>query len=101
MENAPSNGLRKKDISQMVEKAVAKGTPIVRDEMQIMEIRLTSQAKNFATYAAKKMVGALKKKMATLRQALSKTMAALDSTDMFDKEDSSSDKKNLMAINQK
>jgi len=101
MENAPSNGLRKKDISQMVEKAVAKGTPIVRDEMQIMEIRLTSQAKNFATYAAKKMVGALKKKMATLRQALSKTMAALDSTDMLDKEDSSSDKKNLMAINQK
>ena len=99
MENAPSNGLGKKDISKMVEEAVAKGTAIVRDEMQTMETRLTNQAKNFATYAAEKAARALKKEMATLRQALSKTMAALDSTDMLDKEDSSSDKEDLMAIN--
>ena len=99
MENAPSNGLGKKDIHQMVEEAVAKGTAIVRDEMQIMETRLTSQAKNFATYAAEKAARALKKEMATLRQALTKTMAALDSSEMLDKEDSSSDKEDLMAIN--
>ena len=37
--------------------------------------------------------------MTTLRQALSKTMAALDSSKMLDKEDSSSDKEDLMAIN--
>lgn len=99
IENAPSNGLAKKDISKMVEEAVAKGTTIVRDDMQIMETRLTSQAKNFATYAADKAARALKKEMATLRQAPTKTMAALESTDMFDKEDSTSDKEDLMAIN--
>ena len=99
MENAPSNGLGKRDISKMVEEAVAKGTAIVRDEMQTMETRLTSQAKNFATYAADKAAKALKKEMATLRQALTKTMAALESTDILDKEASSSDKEDLMAIN--
>ena len=99
MENAPSNALGKKDINKIVEEAVAKGTAIGRDEMQVMEIRLTTQAKNFATYAAEKAAKALKKEMATLRQALSKTMAALESTDMLDKGDSSSDKDDLMAIN--
>ena len=100
MKNAPSNGLRKKDIHQIVKEVVAKGTAIVRDEMQTMETRLTSQAKNFATYAAEKAAKALKKEMTTLRQALIKTMATLDSSEMFDKEDSSSDKEdNLMAIN--
>lgn len=83
----------------MVEEAVAKCTAIVRDEMQTMETQLTSQAKNFETYAADKAAKALKKELATLRQALSKTMAALDSTDMLDKEDLSSDKDDLMAIN--
>ena len=99
MENAPSNALEKKDINKIVEEAVAKGTAIVRNEMQTMETRLTSQAKNFATYAAEKTTRALKSEMATLRQALSKTMAALESTDMLDKADSSSDKEDLMAIN--
>ena len=99
MENAPSNALEKKDINKIVEEAVAKDTAIVRNEMQTMETRLTSQAKNFATYAAEKAAKALKKEMATLRQTLSKTMAALESTDMLDKEDSSSDKEDLMAIN--
>ena len=99
MENAPSNALEKKDINKIVEEAVAKGTAIVRNEMQTMETRLTSQAKNFATYAAEKAARALKNEMATLRQALSKTMAALESTDMLDKADSSSDKEDLMAIN--
>ena len=66
MENAPSNGLRKKDIHQIVEEVVAKKTAIVRDEMQTMETRLTSQVKSFATYAAEKTTRALKKKMATL-----------------------------------
>lgn len=41
----------------MVEEEVAKGTAIVRDEMQIMETRLTSQTKNFATYYAEKALG--------------------------------------------
>ena len=99
LENAPSNALGKKDINKIVEKAVAKGTAIVRDEMQTMETRLTTQAKNFATYAADKAAKALKKEMATLRQALSKTMAALESTDMLDKGDSSSEKDDLMVIN--
>lgn len=99
MENAPSNALGKKDINKIVEEAVAKGTAIVRDEMQTMETRLTTQAKNFATYAAEKAAKALKTEMATLRQALSKTMAALESTDMLDKGDSSSEKEDLMAIN--
>jgi hypothetical protein len=99
MENAPSNTLGKKDISKMVEEAVAKGTTIVRDEMQTMETCLTSQAKNFATYTAEKTAKALKKEMVTLRQALSKTMAAFESTDMLDKEDSTSDKEDLMIIN--
>ena len=62
MENAPSNGLGKKDIHQMVEEAVANGTAIVRDEMQTMETRLTSQAKFFATYAAKGSQGHSKKR---------------------------------------
>ena len=77
-----STDLVKKIISKMVEKAVAKGTAIVWDEMQTMETRLTSQTKNFATYAAK----ALKKDMATLQQALTKKMTALESTDMLEKE---------------
>ena len=67
MKNAPSNALGKKDISKVVEEAIAKGTAIVRNEMQTMETRLTSQAKNFATYAAEKAAKALKKEMATLR----------------------------------
>jgi hypothetical protein len=99
MENAPSNALGKKNINKIVEKAVAKGTAIVRDEMQTMETRLTTQTKNFATYAVDKATKALKKEMTTLRQTLSKTMAAFESTDMLDKGDSSNDKDNLMAIN--
>ena len=87
MENAPSNTLEKKDINKIVEETVAKGTAIVRTEMQTMETRLTSQAKIFATYAAQKVAKALKKEMATLQQALSKTMAALESTNMLDKEE--------------
>jgi hypothetical protein len=64
-----------------------------------METQLTTQTKNFATYAMEKTAKALKKEMAILRQALSKTMAVLESTDMLDKGDSSSDKYDLMAIN--
>jgi ribosomal protein S17 len=67
MENAPSNRLRNNDISDMVEVAVAKGTVIVRDEMQIMETRLTSQAKNFAIFAAEKAAKALKKEITTFK----------------------------------
>ena len=99
MENAPSNALRKNDINKIVEKFVAKGTAIICTEIHTMETRLTTQAKNFATYAADEAAKALKKKMATLRQALSKIMAALESTDMLDKGDPSSDKDDLMAIN--
>ena len=99
MENAPSNSLGKKNINKIVEEAVAKGTATVRNEMQTMETRFTTQAKNFATYAADKAAKALKNEMATLRQALSKTMAALESSDMLDKEDSSREKEDLMAIN--
>jgi hypothetical protein len=98
MENAPSNELGKKNIHQMVEEIVAKGTAIVRDEMQTMETGLTSQANFFATYTAEKVTRALKKEMATLRQTLSKIMAALDSSKMLDKKDSSSNKEDLMAI---
>ena len=83
----------------MVEEAVTKGTAIVRDEMQTLETRLTSQAKNFATYAAEKAAKALKKEMTTLRQARSKKMTAFESTDMLDKEYSTSYKEDLMAIN--
>jgi hypothetical protein len=61
-----------------------------------METLLTTQAKNFATYAADKTAKALKKEMATLRQTLSETMATLESTD---KGDSSNNKDNLMALN--
>ena len=57
-----------------------------------METRLTSQVKNFVTYATDKAARALKKEMATLRQALSKTIAALESTDILDKKISSNDK---------
>ena len=99
MENVSSKALGKSDINKIVEEAVAKGTAIVRTEMQTMETRLTTQAKNFATYAADKAAKALKNEMATLRQALSKTMAALESSDILDKEGSSSDKDDLMAIN--
>jgi hypothetical protein len=67
MENAPSNRLRKNDISDMVEVAVAKGTVIVRDEMQIMETILTSQTKNFTIFAAEKAAKALKKEITTLK----------------------------------
>ena len=62
MENAPSNGLGKKDIHQMVEETVAKWTAIVRDEMQTMETCLTSQTKNFATDVAENAARALKKR---------------------------------------
>jgi hypothetical protein len=48
---------------------------------------------------AEKAARALKKEMATLRQAFTKTTAALDSSEMLNKEDSSSDKEDLMAIN--
>ena len=81
MENAPSNSLGKNDINKIVEEVVAKGTAIVRGEMQTMETRLTTQAKNFVTYAADKAAKALKNEMPTLRQAcqaLSKTMTALE-----------------------
>jgi hypothetical protein len=64
-----------------------------------MKIRLTNQTKNFVTYVTEKATKALKKEMATLRQVLSKTMVALESTDMLDKEYSTSDKDDLMAIN--
>ena len=84
---------KKKDINKIVEEAVAKGTAIVRNKMHTMETRLTTQAKNFATYTADKAAKALKNEMATPRQALSKTMAALKSSDMLDKDD-------LMAINE-
>ena len=67
--------------------------------MQTMETRLITQAKNFVTYAADKTAKTLKKEMATLRQALSKTMGALESTDILDKGDSFSDKDHLMVIN--
>ena len=99
MENVSSKALGKNDINKIVEEAVAKDTAIVRTEMQTMETRLTTQAKNFVTYAAEKAAKALKNKMATLRQALTKTMAALESSDILDKEGSSSDKDDLMAIN--
>ena len=93
MENAPSNTLKKKDINKIVKETVAKGTAIVRIEMQTMEIRLTSQAKIFATYATQKVAKALKKKMATLQQALSKTMTTLESTNILDKEEHQTTKK--------
>ena len=60
--------------------------------MQTMETRFTSQAKNFAIYAADKVARILKKNMTTLRQALSKIMVALEYVDMLNKED-------LMVIN--
>lgn len=49
-----------------------------------MEIRLTNQPKNFATYLATKTAIAPKEKMASLRQTFSKTMATLESMDMLD-----------------
>lgn len=39
-ENAPSTTLEKRDINTIVEKAMAKGTALVRYEMQTMETRL-------------------------------------------------------------
>lgn len=42
MENAPSSGLRKKDINKIVEKTMAKGTAIFCNEMQTMKTCLTS-----------------------------------------------------------
>ena len=99
MKNAPSNAIGKKDINKIVEEAVAKGTAIVRTEMHTMETHFTTQVKKFATFAVEKAAKALKKKMATLRQALSKSMAAFESIDMLDKCDSPSDKDDLMAIN--
>ena len=62
MENVPSNSLGKNDINKIVEEAVAKGTAIVRGEIQTMETRLTTQTKNFATYAAYKAAKTLKMK---------------------------------------
>ena len=99
MENVSSKALGKNEINKIVEEAVAKDTAIVRDGMQTIECRLTTQVKNFATYAANKAAKALKNEMTTLRQALSKTMAALESSKMLDKEGSSSEKDDLMAIN--
>ena len=55
--------------------------------MQTMETRLTTQAKNFPTYAADKAGKALKNKIATLRQTFSKTMTALESSEMLEKND--------------
>ena len=60
MENASSNRLGNTDIHQMIQETVAKGTTIVRDEMQTMKTRLTSQADFSATYVAKKTARALK-----------------------------------------
>ena len=99
MENVSSKALGKNDINKIVEEAVAKGTAIVCTEMQTMETCLTTQAKNFATYAVDKAAKAFKNEMATLRQALTKTIAALESSDILDKEGSSSDKDDLMTIN--
>ena len=59
MENVPSNGLGKNKIFKIIEEAVAKGTAIVRNEMNTIETRLTSQAKFFAIYAGKKAARAL------------------------------------------
>ena len=95
----PSKHLEDNDINKIIDEVVAKGTAIVRTEMQTMETRLTTQAKNFATYVADKAAKTLKNEMATLRQALSKTIATLESSDMLDKEGSSNDKDNLMTIN--
>ena len=39
------------------------------------------------------------KKNSTFRQTLSKIMATFESTDMLDKDNSSSDKEDIMAIN--
>lgn len=64
-----------------------------------METYLTTQAKNFATYAADTTGKPLRNGIVTLRQALRKTMAALESSDMFDKTDSFSEKEDLIAIN--
>lgn len=57
---------------------MAEGITIVNNEMQTLEIRLTSQAKNFATYVEAKTAIALKQKMATLRQTFSQTMIAFN-----------------------
>lgn len=64
-----------------------------------METYLTTQAKKFATYAADTTGKPLRNGIVTIRQALRKTMAALESSDMFDKTDSSSEKEDLIAIN--
>lgn len=67
--------------------------------MQTMKTGLTTQVKNFATYTADKAAKAFLKEIATLRQTLSNTMAALESTDMLDKGDSSSDKDDFRTLN--
>ena len=99
MENVSSKAFGKNYINKIIEEVIAKGTAIVRTEIQTMETRLTTQAKNFTTYAADKAAKALKNEMATLRQALTKTMAALESSDILDEGGSSSDKDDLMTIN--
>lgn len=49
---------------------MAKRTAMIRNKLQIVETRLTSHTKNFATYATDIATKALKKKMTTLRQIL-------------------------------
>lgn len=67
--------------------------------MHEMELCLTTQAQNFATCAIEKATRAFKSEMATLRQALGKTMVALDSTNMFDNGGSLNDKEDAMVLN--
>lgn len=88
MENTPSNGLRKNN-KQNSRRNCRQRHAIVRNEMQIMETRLTSQTKNFVTYTTDKAARTLKKEITTLN----KIMAAFEFMDMLDKKDSSSDKK--------
>ena len=64
-----------------------------------METYLTTQAKKFATYVADTTGKPLRNGIVTIRQALRKTMTALESSDMFDKTDSSSKKDDLIALN--
>ena len=85
MENVSCKTLGKNNINKIIEEAVAKYTAIVRTEMQTMETRLTTQTKNFATYAADTVAKVVKNKMTTLRQTLTKTMAAPKSSDIIDK----------------
>jgi hypothetical protein len=66
--------------------------------MQTIETCITSQTKKIIIYSANKAARAFKKKMATLRQALNKTMTTFEFTDMLDKGDSFNDQECLMTI---